>query len=125
MSATWPESRTSSAWGPHPPGVIQRRTGLDPQICLGSADARRREVYLVVGTGGRRYVIGCDAVGAEAVRQPVREHLGLPEEVRLEIGRRNLHPEVALAHLSLAEVADQRQQRPDLAARELETGAIG
>ena len=63
--------------------------------------------------------------GAEAVRQLVREHLGLAEEVRPEIGRRNLHPEVAFAHLSLAEVADQRQQRPDLAACELETGAVG
>src|SRR5882724_13432755 len=90
MSATCPESRTSSAYRLHPSGVVQR---------------------------GR--------AGAEAVRQPVREDLGLPEEVRLEIGRRNLHPEVALAHLSPAEVADQRQQRPDLAARELETGAVG
>src|SRR6266436_4665036 len=58
------------------------------------------------------------------VRQLVRERLGLPGEVRLEIGRRDLHPEGALAHLSLAEVADQRQQRPDLAARELEFGAV-
>src|SRR6476661_1716459 len=61
----------------------------------------------------------------EAVRQLVRERLGLAWEVRLEIGRRDLHPEGTLAHLARAEVADQRQQRPDLAAGELETGAVG
>src|SRR5436189_4658794 len=54
--------------------------------------------------------------GPEAVRQLVCELLGLIAEVRLEIGRRYLDPERALAHLALAEVAEQRQQRADLAA---------
>src|SRR5947208_1343305 len=68
----------------------------------------------------------CRGAGiVEAVRQLARERLGLPGEVRLEIGRRDLHPEGALTHLPRAEVAEQRQQRPDLAARELEFGAAG
>src|SRR5271169_2304389 len=45
-------------------------------------------------------------------------------EVRFEIGRRNLDPEGSLAHLALAEVAEQRQQRPDLAAFVCETNPI-
>ena len=57
-------------------------------------------------------------------RPAVREPPGLIAEVRLEVGRRDLHPEGALAHLALAEVAQQRQQRPDLAACVRETGAV-
>src|SRR6266550_9077020 len=54
--------------------------------------------------------------GLEAVRQVVRERLRLIAEVRLEIGRRDLDSEGALAHLAFAEVAEQGQQRPNLAA---------
>src|SRR5437773_1688355 len=62
--------------------------------------------------------------GLEAVRQLVRERLRLIAEVRLEIGRRDLDSEGALAHLALAEEAEQREQRPNLAALVREMDAV-
>src|SRR5438045_327512 len=52
----------------------------------------------------------------QPIRQLVCERLSLLSVVRLEVARGDLQSEVALAVLPLAEVAEQRQQRPDLAA---------
>src|SRR5206468_12757469 len=71
---------------------------------------------------GRRDFL--DLRGPEAVRQLVRERLCLIAEIRLEIGRRDLDPECAVAHLALAEVAEQREQRPNLATLVRETDAV-
>src|SRR4051812_29062179 len=49
---------------------------------------------------------GCRRAGSRS-REPGRR-------IRLEVRRRDLDPEGALAHLALAEVAQQREQRPDL-----------
>jgi hypothetical protein len=54
----------------------------------------------------------------EAVRQLVREHVGLYLVVRLEVGRGNPYPEAALAVLPRGEIAEQRQERANLAAGE-------
>jgi hypothetical protein len=43
----------------------------------------------------------------EIVGKFVREGMSEVTEVRFEIGRRNLDPEGSLAHLALAEVAEQ------------------
>src|SRR3954466_3621186 len=50
------------------------------------------------------------------VRQLAREGTGLPEVVLLQVGPRNLQSQEAIAVLARAEIADQRQQRPHLAA---------
>lgn len=42
--------------------------------------------------------------------------------VGLEVGGRDLDPEVPLAVLARSEVADEREQRPDLSAEVLEMG---
>src|SRR3954469_24897132 len=69
--------------------------------------------------GGR-----CALTGAhEAIRQLGRERAGLLAVVGLQVGRRDLHAEVALAVLAFAEVAEERQQRSDLAAGEREVDA--
>src|SRR5215208_3092444 len=62
--------------------------------------------------------------GREAVGELVGERPGLVAEGRLEIRRRDLDPEGALAHLARAEVAEQRQERSDLAAFVRETDPI-
>src|SRR3954452_7584259 len=53
-----------------------------------------------------------------------RECPGLLAVVALQICRRDLHAEVALAILAFAEVAEERQKRSDLAAGEREVDAV-
>lgn len=52
----------------------------------------------------------------QGVRELVSDRLGVIAEVRLQIGRRDLDSQGALAHLAFAEVAEQGQQRTNLAA---------
>jgi hypothetical protein len=61
---------------------------------------------------------------AEMIRQLVAERPSLLDIVRLQVGRGYPHPEVALAVFSLTEVADKRQERPDLTAGESEMNAV-
>src|ERR1700749_3585990 len=58
------------------------------------------------------------------MRQPGREHSSLLEIVRLEVCGGDLHAQIPLAVLTLAEIADQRQKRPNLPAGEREMDAI-
>src|SRR5439155_15063793 len=101
-----------------PADATARRTSLS-LTANGGRRARRSRLT----SGGRRR-FGAWRREIEAVRQLVRELLGLIAEIRLEVGRRNLDPEHALTHLALAEVAEQRQQRADLTARVRETGPV-
>ena len=71
-----------------------------------------------------REALGNLPIAREAIRQPAREGTGLLRVGRLEIGGGDLHPEVALAVLALAEVADQREKRRDLSAGEREMNSV-
>src|SRR5437762_14054784 len=61
---------------------------------------------------------------AEPSCQLVRELPSLLQVAELEQTRWDLQPEVALAVLASAEVADQGHERPDLAAREGEVDSV-
>jgi hypothetical protein len=65
-------------------------------------------------------------VGAsEAVGELVGEFPCFPQVVVLDVGRRDLDPEVMVAVLTRPEVAQQRQQRAGLAALVAEVDAVG
>ena len=70
---------------------------------------------------------GCDYPGPnlKAIRQPVRKRSRLLQVVRLNIGRRDLYAEVAVAILTRAEIAAKRKQRPHLASFVAKMDAAG
>src|SRR6266581_2035228 len=97
------------------------QTALPPAAL---AYSRLGEIPLEQARAGAGSATWCGrSPGRSRAHHPCRGAAAV-EAVR-QLVRRYLHPEGALAHLSLAEVAEQRQQRPDLAARELEFGAVG
>src|SRR2546430_10910817 len=67
-----------------------------------------------------RHAGACQAVG-----EPVRECPCRLQVVVLDVGRRDLDPEVALAVLTGPEVAQQRQQGAHLASLVAEVNAVG
>src|SRR3954454_23182993 len=64
------------------------------------------------------------AGGLELVGQPVGEAARLYLEVVFQVRRRNRHTEVARAGLARAEVAHERQERPQLTAGEPEVRSV-
>src|SRR4051794_3614959 len=90
--------------------------GDDLAVELRMLEPEHDELYWSNGHGSPfgRVITACDVV--EAVRQARGEVPRRLREVRPQIGWRDPDAEVALAGLALAEVAHERQERPELSA---------
>src|SRR3954447_13163657 len=106
------------------PGLMRIRSLRAANGTVGADHARHRRASPQSGEHGPSPPTAVVAAFGKPVRQGVGEVRRVREVTFLEVGRRDLHAEVARAILTGAEVAEQRQERSHLAALVSEMDAV-